>query len=77
MGCSVEHVSQMWGNLSKQQLKRFARILDMAEHFAMSEYSKADEIPYKNKWSFEIKELAAMQVEVRTLVEKASSGGIY
>lgn len=63
----------MWGNLSKQQLKRFARILDMAEHFAMSEYSKADEIPYKNKWSFEIKELAAMQVEIRGMVENCGN----
>jgi hypothetical protein len=67
----MEHVSQMWGNLSKSQLKRFARILDMAEHFAMSEYSKADEVPWRNKWAFEVKELAAMQSEIREMVEKA------
>jgi hypothetical protein len=67
----------MWSNLTKSQLKAFARILAFAERHAMHEYARADEIPYRNKWSYEIKELAAMQVEIRGLVEKASTDGFY
>lgn len=64
-------MSTRWSNLTRWQLKYIARVLAFAERHAMSEYSKADGIPFKNRWSIEVKELAEMQSEVRDMVEKS------